>query len=143
MAEAQAPVTEHLMASLERERDETAVALGFFLTLVVYRSFEIAFASSLHAVTLEELTATEQSMAAEEELRAKDGSEPIDWEEAVLHEQPGILGFVNEQIDSALSSDEGEIDVDDVHAVFRTIVLITIALSHAVEGHGVSRELLA
>ncbi len=54
-------------------------------------------------------------------------------------EQPNVLAFVHEHVDAALEpryegeSDEArEVDVDDVHAVYRSIVLLTLCLSHAV-----------
>ena len=61
-------------------------------------------------------------------------------------EQPHVLAFVHEHVDAALDPSariegdaaEGEqsarpdIDVDDVHAVYRSTVLLTLCLSHAV-----------
>ena len=52
----------------------------------------------------------------------------------VALEQPGVLAFVNEHVDAALEVGEGdgEVDVDDVHQVYRAVVVLTLALSHAV-----------
>jgi hypothetical protein len=59
-------------------------------------------------------------------------------------EQPGILAFINEHVEAALEPSDGhgnaqseerdvrEVDVDDVHAVYRTVLVMTLALSHAV-----------
>ena len=75
----------------------------------------------------------------EEELRASHGDEPFDLDDVVSIEQPGVLAFVHEHVDSALDvvaraegGDEREVDVDDVHAVYRAILVLTLALSHAV-----------
>jgi hypothetical protein len=72
-------------------------------------------------------------------------------------EQPGILAFVNEHVEAALEPGDGhgnapgegrearEVDVDDVHAVYRSVLVLTLALSHAVSpATGVRpREMLA
>ena len=61
-------------------------------------------------------------------------------------EQPNVLAFVHEHVDAALdpalqggavprepdAGDERDVDVDDVHNVYRAVVLLTLCLSHAV-----------
>ena len=56
-------------------------------------------------------------------------------------EQPHVLAFVHEHVDAALDpgvreaehgAEAKDIDVDDVHAVYRATVLLTLCLSHAV-----------
>jgi len=51
-------------------------------------------------------------------------------------EQPNVLAFVHEHVDAALTTHEDgggrEVDVDDVHAVYRATILLTLCLSHAV-----------
>ncbi len=63
-------------------------------------------------------------------------------------EQPGILAFINEHVDAALEpqeSDTREVDVDDVHLVYRQVLIQTLALSHAVTSTSGARprEMLA
>ena len=55
-------------------------------------------------------------------------------ERGVITEVPAILAFVNEHVEAALEPTEGEreVDVDDVHLVYRCVLLLTLALSHAV-----------
>jgi len=50
--------------------DETALALGYFLTISVWLSFERAFGARLAEVTDEELKAAASALELEEELRA-------------------------------------------------------------------------
>lgn len=136
---------------LARPLDETALALGYFLTIAVWLAFEKAFGSRLAEVTEEQRAAADQALQLEEELRASHAEEPLELEDVMAIEQPGILAFVNEHVEAALEPlDDGdgtprEVDVDDVHVVYRSILVQTLALSHAVkstEGRS-SRELLA
>lgn len=120
---------------LARPLDETALALGYFLTIAVWLAFERAFASRLREVADAELEAAEAALKLEEELRAAHASEPLDTDDVMAIEQPGILAFINEHVDAALEptdADARDVDVDDVHQVYRTVLVMTLALSHAV-----------
>jgi hypothetical protein len=133
---------------LSRPLDETALALGYFLTIAVWLAFERAFASRLREVADSELEAAETALKLEEELRATHASEPLDTDDVMAIEQPGILAFINEHVDAALEptdTDARDVDVDDVHQVYRTVLIMTLALSHAVSPTSGTRprELLA
>jgi hypothetical protein len=131
---------------LSRPLDETALALGYFLSISIFLAFERTFGEArLREVTPDALGATEQAIALEEELRATHGDEPLDLDDVVSIEQPNVLAFVHEHVDAALdpaaragaegapaSAEPREVDVDDVHGVYRAIVLLTLCLSHAV-----------
>ena len=131
--------------ALSRPLDETALALGYFLSISIFLAFERTFGPArLREVSADALAATEQAIALEEELRAAHGDEPLDLDDVVSIEQPHILAFVHEHVDAALepaagrgegeasSGEPPEVDVDDVHGVYRAIVLLTLCLSHAV-----------
>lgn len=121
--------------TLARPLDETALALGYFLTIAVWLGFERAFAARLCEVTDQELEAAQSALDLEEELRASHAHEPLDLDDVMAIEQPGILAFVNEHVEAALDPGDGEpreVDVDDVHAVYRCVLILTLALSHAV-----------
>ncbi|MGH7438059.1 MAG: hypothetical protein ACRENE_20445 [Polyangiaceae bacterium] len=136
---------------LSRPLDETALALGYFLSIAVWLAFERTFgAPRLREVSADALRATEEAINLEEELRAAHGDEPLDLDDVVSIEQPNVLAFIHEHVDAALeprapvSSAGGEaeggdevaelreVDADDVHSVYRAIVLLTLCLSHAV-----------
>jgi hypothetical protein len=120
---------------LARPLDETALALGYFLIIAVWLSFERAFGARLEEVSEDELGAADSALALEEELRAAHSTEPLELEDVMAIEQPGVLSFVNEHVDAALEPTEEatrEVDVDDVHAVYRCVLVMTLALSHAV-----------
>jgi hypothetical protein len=132
---------------LSRPLDETALALGYFLSIAVWLAFERAFGARLNEVTEDEVKAAESALALEEELRAAHSEEPLELEDVMAIEQPGILAFVNEHVEAALepTDDAGDADVDDVHIVYRTVLVMVLALSHAVQPAAGARprELLA
>jgi hypothetical protein len=135
----QPALAQHAADILARPLDETALALGYFLTIAVWLGFERAFGSRLSAVTEEERAAAESALELEEQLRATNTSEPLDLEDVMAIEQPGVLAFVNEHVEAALEpQDEGgsEVDVDDVHVVYRSVLVETLALSHKVAPTG-------
>jgi hypothetical protein len=127
---------------LSKKLDETALALGYFLSIAIWLSFERTFGEPrLREVSRDALRATEEAIELEEELRAAHGDEPLDLDDVVSIEQPNVLAFVHEHVDAALDPSarpvpEGaqtrDVDVEDVHAVYRAIVLLTLCLSHAV-----------
>lgn len=134
--------------TLARPLDETALALGYFLTIAVWLAFERAFGARLAEVSEEQLEAARAALSLEEELRAAHSEEPLELEDVMAIEQPAVLAFVNEHVDAALEpegSDSRDVDVDDVHSVYRSILVLTLALSHAVTPvAGVqTREMLA
>ena len=139
---------------LAKPIDETALALGYFLSIAIWLAFERAFGAQLALVTADALEATEAALALEEELRASHSDEPLELDDVVTMEQPGILAFVNEHVEAALDphremvagggeeeeEEPEEVDVDDVHLVYRAILTLTLALSHAVTPKGGARE---
>jgi hypothetical protein len=138
---------------LAKPLDETALALGYFLSIAIWLAFERTFGEErLRVVSEDALAATREAIALEEELRAENGQEPFDLDDVVSTEQPNVLCFVHEHVDSALdpAGDRDpagrEVDVDDVHSVYRAVVLLTLCLSHAVvpvDASRGSRELMA
>lgn len=118
--------------ALGRPIDETALALGYFLTLAVWLAFERAFEGRLIEVESDELDAAEQSLALDEELRRVDPAEAVDSDDVVAMEQPHLLSFVHEHVDTALEAHAGDVDVDDVHSVYRVVLIEVLALSQSV-----------
>jgi hypothetical protein len=150
----QPQLADRVSAVLSKPLDETALALGYFLSIAIWLSFERAFKGRLREVSIDNIEATEAAIKLEEELRAAHGEEPLDLDDVVAIEQPGILAFVHDHVDAALDVSEREeaareVDVDDVHTVYRAILALVLSLSHAVapEGgtspHKGSLELLA
>lgn len=118
---------------LNKPLDETALALGYFLTLAVWLAFEQAHSHHIDEVKAQEIDATEQLLALDEELRRADPAEALDSDDIIAMEQPHLLEFVHEHIDSTLEAHAHDIDVDDVHAVYRVVLVEILALSYAVQ----------
>lgn len=133
--EQQPELAEYVASVLDRPLDETATALGSFLSIVVFMAFERAFGARIGEVTEDALRATADALALEEELRARAPSEPLDLEDVVAQEQPGVVDFIHVHLEAALEDGTGdhEVDVDDVHLVYQTMLVLTLALSHAVK----------
>lgn len=139
----QPALAERMNRLLARPIDDTALALGYFLGIAIYLAFESQFGAKglrVRAVDETAIRAIEESISLEEELRAARSTEPLEVEDVVAHEQPAVVAFLHEHVEAALDvgQDDGasrsrEVDVDDVHVVYRTMLLLTLCLSHAVE----------
>ena len=77
--------------------------------------------------------ATDELLTLDEELRRADPAESLDSDDVIAMEQPHVLSFVHEHIDATLEAHAENIDVDDVHAIYRLVLLEILALSYAVE----------
>jgi hypothetical protein len=137
----------HIAEALGRPLDETALALGYFLALAVWLAFEQVHGEHIDQVTDDGLTATDELLTLDEELRRSDPAEALDSDDVIAMEQPDLLDFVHEHVDATLEAHAEDIDVDDVHAVYRLVLVEILALSYAVQrpgGYPVAKtELLA
>lgn len=118
--------------SLGKPLDETALALGYFLAVGVWLGFERSYGDRVKLVELQELEATAELLELDEELRRRDPAEAVDSDEVVAMEQPHLMAFVNTHVEGILGLHAEEVDVDDVHAVFRMVLVLVLALSYAV-----------
>jgi hypothetical protein len=128
----QPAIADRVAAALGQPIDETALALGYFLTLAIWLAFEKNYEGRLAEVQADELAAAEQSLLLDEELRRVDPAEAVESDDVVAMEQPDVLSFVHEHLDNALEAHAGEVDVDDVHAIYRVVLIEVLALSYAV-----------
>jgi hypothetical protein len=144
---AQPALAAHVADALSRPLDETALALGYFLALTVWLAFERAHGVHIDEITEEQIAATDELLTLDEELRRADPAEALDSDDVIAMEQPHVLSFVHEHIDATLDAHAEEIDVDDVHVVYRVVLVEILAMSYAVrrpEGYPVAKtELLA
>lgn len=131
--ETQPALAERISKTLSSPLDETALALGYFLTLAVWLAFDATFGAELAEVTETALTGVEESLQLDEQIRLSDPAEAVDSDDVVAMEQPDILSFVHEHLDAALEANANEVDVEDVHAVYRVVLVEVLALSYAVK----------
>jgi len=138
----QPQLADAMSATFSKRLDETALALGYFLTISTWLAFERTFgAQRLREVTVDALDATRDAIQLEEELRDAQRGQGFDLDEVVATEQPHLFAFVHEHVDAALAPGAGDldgdtkmrdVDADDVRAVYHAVVLLTLCLSHAV-----------
>jgi hypothetical protein len=117
-----------------RGHDEVASALGYFLSLVIFKAFGDGHA--LARISDTALDSVEQALALDEQLRRDDPVEAVDSDDVVAMEQPHVVAFVHEHIEAALELHGAEADVDAVHAMYRMILVETLALSYAASPEG-------
>ncbi len=129
----QPALADHISSALNAPLDETALALGYFLTLAIWLAFDSTFGDELIEVSETALTGVEESLQLDEQIRLSDPAEAVDSDDVVAMEQPDVLSFVHEHVDAALEANASEVDVDDVHAVYRIVLVEVLALSYAVK----------
>jgi len=125
-------LADRLSDELARPLDETALALGYFLTLAVWLAFEQTFGEALGKVNEIALKGVEEALALDEQIRLSDPAEVVDSDDVVAMEQPHLIAFVNEHLDAALEANADDVDVDDVHEIYRIVLIEILALSYAV-----------
>lgn len=128
----QPALAERISQALGGPLDETALALGYFLTLAVWLAFDEVFGSDLEEVSDTALAAVEESLSLDEQIRLADPAEVVDSDDVVAMEQPDILQFVNDHLNAALEANADNVDVDDVHSIYRVVLIEVLALSYAV-----------
>ncbi len=143
----QPAVASYLADQLSRTGDELVQSLGYFLAVTVYLAFREAFPTRLHEVDEDALAMARETLATDEQLRAEDPSEVLDSDDVVAMSQPSLVAFVQHHVDEALEQGEGEVDLDELERVYRSILVQVIALSHAVASPsgelGPPRQMLA
>lgn len=128
----QPALSSRVAAALARPAGETALALGYFLSLAIWLAFDELFAARLSEVSEQDLEATAQSLEFDEELRQDAPDEAVETDDVVAMEQPDILSFVREHIDVALEGNAEGATVEEIDRIYRLVLLEVIALSYAV-----------
>jgi hypothetical protein len=125
-------LAEKLGQAFANNPDEVAMALGYFLGLTIYKAFEDTFSGTLEPISALALQSVEEALTLDEQLRGADPIEAVDSDDVIAMEQPHILGYIHEHVESALEVHADDADVDAVHAIYRTILVEVLALSYAV-----------
>ena len=123
---------DYLRAQLPESLDETALALGHMLVVSVFLAFASFAGDALQRLSVDAVAAADLALETDEDLRRSDPQDPLDSEDIIAVEQPALIAFINEHIERTLHRHAGSVDVDDVAMVFRTILVVIVALSHAV-----------
>ena len=130
----QPALAERISKTLNSPLDETALALGYFLTLAIWLAFDRVFRAELGEVSETALGGVEEALQLDEQIRLSDPAEGGRLgRDVVAMEQPDVLAFVHEHLDAALEANADEVDVDDVHAIYHVVLVEILALSYAVQ----------
>lgn len=129
----QPALTRHMESSLAKFKSEPSLGFGYFLMVAVYLAFERAFGDDLDTVDETALAAALESLTLDEEIRMADPAEVVESDDVIAMEQPHLLRYIQDHVDAALEAHADEIDVDDVHAIYRAVLLEILSLSHAVK----------
>ncbi|MFO0552321.1 MAG: hypothetical protein U0271_28295 [Polyangiaceae bacterium] len=122
----------HMAEIVARHDSEPALGFGYFLMIAVYLAFERAFGAEIDPVSELDITAVEEALRLDEDLRRGDAEEVVESDDVVSMEQPHMLRYVQDHVDAALEAHADEVDVDHVHALYRAVLVQILALSYAV-----------
>ncbi len=125
-------LAEHVSDQVSRHKQEPAMGFGYFLMIAVYLAFERAFPGDIAEVDTLGIKSVEEALSLDEEIRMADPAEVVESDDVIGMEQPHLLHYVQEHVDAALEAHANDIDVDDVHAIYRAVLVEILALSYAV-----------
>ena len=111
--------------------DDAARGLGVTLSLVVWRAFEHATPGALRVIEPIDWDNAEQFLQVDEELRRMDPRAMVESDDVIAMLQPEVARFVRKTVDATVRAYD-EIDLDDVDAVYRLVLIEVLALSYAV-----------
>lgn len=125
--------------------DDLAKSLLVQMASVLVEVFDAAHPGRMTKVEESDVTATEATLDVEEELRRERPDETFDLEDVVAREQPAVVAFLQRVLEGSLeASSDDEVDLDDVHAVYRKLLGYVLTLSYAVDAPpGSARDLPA
>ncbi|MBK6517104.1 MAG: hypothetical protein IPM79_20360 [Polyangiaceae bacterium] len=126
-------LADHMSERVGRYKKEPVVGVGYFLMIAVYLAFERAFPGEIDAIDETSLKSVEEALALDEEIRRVDPAEVVESDDVVAMEQPHVLRYVQDHVAAALETHADELDVDEVHAIYRAVLVETLALSYAVK----------
>ncbi len=124
---------EYVMKILNRDLDQFALALGYFLSLATWFSFDHLFGDTLCAITPMELAGVRESLQLDEQLRLADPLESLDTDDVIAIEQPHLLHFIQEHLSALMENSTDEMDLDHVHEIYQMILTEVLALSYAIK----------
>lgn len=130
--EAQSVLAHYVSGELSRNLGEPAMALGYFLSLCIWLSFERAMGRNINFITKESLDETCQLLELDQEMRKADVNEPLDTDDVVRMEQPRLVQFIHEHIENALDLESTELEMNELQVVYRMVLIMTLSFSYAV-----------
>jgi hypothetical protein len=127
----QPTIGERVARKLGGPIDDAARGLGVTLALLVWLAFEDASSAGIKVVEPSDWDHAEQWLQIDEDLRKGDPKAMIESDDIIASQQPEIARCVRERIDATVQAFADEIDLDDVDAVYRMVLVEVLALSYA------------
>lgn len=112
---------------------ELAQSLGYFLCIVIYEIFREAFPTRLYEVDEDALELTLQTLDIDEAVRAADPSRSLATDDVVALGQPAIVVLLQHHLREAIEQLDDESRNGELEDIYRVILALVVALSHAVE----------
>ncbi len=121
-----------LAEQVSHQQDEIAQSLGYFLAVTVFMAFREGFPTRLSEVDDNAIRLALDTLEADEEIRANDPAEVFESDDVIAMGQPTLVEFVQHHFHHVLEQSGPGAELEDLHRVYRTILVEVIALSHAV-----------
>ncbi len=113
--------------------DDAARGLGASLAITIWNAFRMTAGDRLRRITREDCDAAEQLLRTDEELRRANAKVVLESDDVIALHQPEIARFIRARLDDTMMSFADDIDVDDVDAMYRMLLVEILALSYAVQ----------
>lgn len=136
----------NLSELLDRPYAEATLALAYFLSISVWLAFERVHGRDLMPVLPDELKATTDLLALDEELHRSDASDTLESDDVISMEQPEVIRFVHEHVEATLEAHADSVELSEIQVIYRSVLIEVLALSYAIRaplGVASSREVLA
>jgi len=122
----------YVSSCLQHIEDETALALGHFLSVATFLAFDRAFAGRLRAVDDDALHAAREALVTESELQEKEPHLRLSAAASVATLQPHVAALVDRHLSAAVEAEEDAPSEEALGVVFGTVLVIVVALTHCV-----------
>jgi len=138
----QPALADHVGVVLSRNLGDSALALGYYLSLAIWMIFDRAQGGALGEVDPAELRSTKELYELDLSLREAEPTEPLETDDVVSMEQPALVSFVHDHIQTTLDSEHSTLQPEELRMIYSMLLIEILALSYAVkvpEGFPVER----
>jgi len=125
-------LADHIGEVLSQPLQDSSVALGYFLSVSIWAAFDQTLGTALDAISPDELRSTTELFALDQDLRGQAPLDRLDTDDVVAMEQPALVEFVHESIQSTLRAQRGKLDTSELGEIYRMLLIEILALSYAV-----------